>query len=50
MPGPAARSDISVPLNSKGPMIVTVANDQMAGQDLKMRRLAHIATGGMAGN
>jgi predicted chitinase len=45
---PAAQASIPVPMNSAGPMEVRVANDQAVGQDLKDRRLAAIATGGIA--
>lgn len=47
-PPPAARADVPIPLSSKAPLEVTVRNDKLAGQDVKDRRLAHIATGGMA--
>lgn len=49
-PPPAPRIETTVPMSSKGPLEVTVRNpEKPAGQDLKDRRLAHIATGGMSG-
>jgi hypothetical protein len=35
-------------MKNKGPMQVTVANDNAVGQDVRDRRLALIATGGLA--
>ncbi|WP_186083666.1 transglycosylase SLT domain-containing protein [Burkholderia gladioli] len=48
MPPPVVDASIPVPLNSSGPMSVRVTNDQPVGQDVKDRRLAQIATGGVA--
>lgn len=48
-PAQAPRSDIPIPLSSKAPIEVIVRNDQLANRDLPDRRLASIATGGMAG-
>jgi hypothetical protein len=48
-PPPAASPELHVPLTSKGPLEVTVRNDQLANQDVKDRRLAQIATGGVSG-
>ena len=50
LPPQAPRVDVPVQLNSKPPQVVTVANDSLANQDVKDRRLAHIATGGMTGH
>jgi hypothetical protein len=50
LPPQAPRVDIPVQLNSKPAQPVVVANDSLANQDVKDRRLAHIATGGMAGH
>lgn len=47
-PPPAPRADIPTPLTSAGPMVVTLANDRMANQDVADRRLAQIATGGLS--
>jgi hypothetical protein len=48
-PAPTPRADTPIPLGSGGPVEVTVRNQpQLAGQDMKDRRLAHIATGGMS--
>ncbi|CAG9163866.1 transglycosylase SLT domain-containing protein [Cupriavidus pinatubonensis] len=44
---PAAQAAIPVPINSKAPMEVTVTNDQPANQDIRDRRLAMVATGGV---
>lgn len=49
-PAPSPRADTQIPLGSKAPLEVTVRNSsKLAGQDVKDRRLAHIATGGMSG-
>ncbi|MEJ7806817.1 MAG: hypothetical protein WKG03_12970, partial [Telluria sp.] len=50
VPPPAApRADAAVSLSSRVPMEVTVRNsERMAAQDVKDRRLAHIATGGLS--
>jgi|GEM_PF-6073619 len=49
-PAPPPRADTQIPLGSKAPVEVTVRNgSKLAGQDVKDRRLAHIATGGMSG-
>ncbi|MBB1636076.1 glycoside hydrolase family 19 protein [Cupriavidus sp. UME77] len=45
---PTAQAVIPIPMNSKGPMQVTLANDKAVDQDLRDRRLAMIATGGLA--
>lgn len=45
---PAAQAAIPTPMTSKGPLQVTVANDKAVSQDVKDRRLALIATGGLA--
>ncbi len=45
---PAAQPSIAMPMNSAGPMEVRVTNDEPVGQDLRNRRLAQIATGGIA--
>ncbi len=46
---PAPQAAIPMPINSKAPMEVRVTNDQPASQDLRDRRLAMIATGGLGG-
>jgi len=50
LPPQAPRVDVPVQLNSKPQQVVTVANDSLTSQDVKDRRLAHIATGGMTGH
>jgi hypothetical protein len=49
VPSAAPRAEVPVKLNSDGPTVVTLANDQMANQDVRDRRLAQIATGGISG-
>lgn len=48
-PSQTPRADAAIQLNKKSPIEVTVKNDQMAIQDLRDRRLAQIATGGISG-
>lgn len=45
---PTAEASIPMPLNSKAPLEVTLTDNQMVGQDIRDRRLAAIATGGMS--
>lgn len=45
---PTAQAPIQVPLSSREPMEVRVSNEQPVGQDLRDRRLAQIATGGIS--
>lgn len=45
---PAANAAIPVPVNSKAPLQVTLSDNQLAAQDVRDRRLAQIATGGVA--
>lgn len=47
-PAPTPSADIPVQMNSDGPTKVVVANQKQVGQDLGQRRLAQIATGGLA--
>lgn len=47
VPSAPPTAEMPVKLNSEGPTVVTLANDQMANQDVRDRRLAQIATGGM---
>jgi hypothetical protein len=47
---PMPRDIAPVQLSKKEPLEVTVRNDQLANQDVKDRRLAHIATGGISNN
>ncbi|KVC81362.1 hypothetical protein [Burkholderia ubonensis] len=46
---PAQTAQIPVPLNSDKPLEVRIADDRAVGQDLRNRRLAQIATGGLSG-
>lgn len=48
-PPPARTAQIPVPLNSDKPLEVRLADDRAVGQDLRNRRLAQIATGGVSG-
>lgn len=48
-PPPAQTAQIPVPVNSDKPMEVRLTDDRGVGQDLQNRRLAQIATGGVAG-
>jgi predicted chitinase len=45
---PTATANIPQPMGSKAPIDVRVQNDTLAAQDLRDRRLAQIATGGIA--
>jgi predicted chitinase len=47
-PPPTAQANIPQPMGSKPPIDVRVQNDTLAAQDLRDRRLAQIATGGIA--
>lgn len=48
-PPPAPRVEVPIALNSAAPTVVTLANDQLANQDVRDRRLAQIVTGGLSG-
>jgi putative chitinase len=46
-PPPPPAVEIPIPMDSKPAIAVTVASEKLAGQDLKDRQLARIATGGL---
>lgn len=46
---PSAVANIPFKMNSPAPLDVRVSTDQLAGQDMSDRKLAHIATGGVSG-
>ncbi|MEM5427212.1 glycoside hydrolase family 19 protein [Cupriavidus oxalaticus] len=46
---PTAQASIPVPMNRKAPMQVTIADNRPVSRDLRDRRLAMIATGGLSG-
>jgi hypothetical protein len=47
-PTPPVQANIPQPMNSQGPVDVRVSGDKSIGQDLGDKRLAQIATGGIA--